>query len=137
MTLGYTDGKTKIKIGFLTLSILSIVTLTAFELRKVVEGPQVDLTCNLDASAKTSSKDHCEHVVTEKSLYPLQGTTSNISEIHIGNRKIYTDTSGKFTEHITLYPGSNNLTISAKDRFGKEVKKDISVYYTGTQEKTL
>lgn len=122
MTLGYTDGKTKIKIGFLALGILSIVGLTAFELRKVVGGPRVDLDCDSNT---------CEEIVSEKNLYPLTGTTSNISEIHIGNRKIYTDTKGKFNEYITLYPGTNNLTISAKDRFGKEVKKDISVYYTG------
>ena len=127
MTLGYTDGKTKIKIGFLTLSVLSIVALTAFELRKVVEGPTVKLTC---------SETPCEKIVTEKSLYSLSGTTSNISEIHIGNRKIYTDTAGKFSEYITLYPGANNLTIFAKDRFGKEVKKDISVYYTSNNTDT-
>lgn len=129
MTLGYTDGKTKIKIGFLTLSILSIVSLTAFELRKVVGGPKVDLQCK---------EEQCEEIVSDNSLYPLTGTTSNISEIHIGNRKIYTDTEGKFNEYITLYPGTNNLTISAKDRFGKEVKKEISVYYTGkTPDSTL
>lgn len=123
MTLGYTDGKTKIKIGFLALSILSIASLTAFELRKVIGGPRVDLDCETG---------HCQEIVSEKSLYPLTGNTSNISEIHIGNRKIYTDTKGKFNEYITLYPGTNNVTISAKDRFGKEVKKDISVYYKGT-----
>lgn len=122
MTLGYTDGKTKIKIGFLSLGILSIVTLTAFELRKVIAGPEIDLLCKSET---------CEKVVTGERLYTLSGTTSNISDIHIGNRKIYIDTLGKFNEHITLYPGSNNISISAKDRFGKEVKKDISVYYTG------
>ena len=127
MTLGYTDGKTKIKIGFLSLSILSIVTLTAFELRKVVGGPKVTITC------KTKS---CEHVVNEDKLYSLSGDTVNISDIHIGDRKIYTDTSGKFNEYIILYPGSNTVSISAKDRFGKEVKKDISVYYTGTARDT-
>jgi hypothetical protein len=125
MTLGYTDGKTKIKVGFLTLGILSIVTLTAFELRKVIAGPKIDLTC------KTKS---CEKIVTGDKLYSLSGTTSNISDIHIGNRKIYIDTLGKFNEYIVLYPGSNNVSISAKDRFGKEVKKDISVYYMSTTD---
>lgn len=127
MTLGYTDGKTKIKIGFLTLGILSIVTLTAFELRKVVAGPDINLSCKTET---------CEKVITADNLYPLSGTTSNISDIRIGNRKIYTDTSGAFNEYIVLYPGSNNISISAKDRFGKEVKKDISVYYTGTTDDT-
>jgi hypothetical protein len=127
MTLGYTDGKTKIKIGFLSLGILSIVVLTGFELRKVIAGPKVTITC------KTNP---CERVVTQDKLYSLSGNTVNISDIHIGDRKIYTDTSGKFNEYIILYPGSNNLSIFAKDRFGKEVKKDISVYYTGTMSDT-
>lgn len=122
MTLGYTDGKTKIKIGFIGLGILSILILTAFELRKVISGPEVTIICE---------KKSCDHLVTENRLYPLYGNTVNISDIHIGNRKIYTDTTGKFKEYIILYPGSNNLSIFAKDRFGKEVKKDISVYYTG------
>jgi hypothetical protein len=129
MTLGYTDGKTKIKIGFLILGISSIVTLTGFELRKVIAGPKIHLTCE---------EETCEQIVTENRLYPLSGTTSNISDIHIGNRKIYTDTSGKFIEYIVLYPGTNNISVFAKDRFGKEVKEDISVYYTGKlADKTL
>jgi hypothetical protein len=129
MTLGYTDGKTKIKIGFLSLGILSIVVLTAFELRKVIAGPKIALSC------VTKS---CENIVTADRLYPLSGTTSNISDIHIGNRKIYIDTAGKFTEYIVLYPGANSVSISAKDRFGREVKKDISVYYTSiTNDTTL
>lgn len=120
MTLGYTDGKTKIKIGFFIACILCICLLTGFELRKVVAGPAVTLTCPLH---------DCERVVTKQSVYSLSGKTSNISDIHIGNRKIYTDTQGVFNEHITLYPGPNAITIYAKDRFGKEVKKEVSVYY--------
>lgn len=123
MTLGYTDGKTKIKIGVLTFGIFSILLLTAFELRKVIIGPSIKLSC----LEKT-----CEKIVTTNEMYPLSGIASNISDIHIGNRKIYTDTSGKFNEYIVLYPGSNNVSIFAKDRFGKEVKKDISVYYINT-----
>ncbi len=120
MTLGYTDGKTKIKIGFLIACILFICLLTGFELRKVVAGPNITLTCSVE---------DCEKVTTQDSVYSLSGKTSNISHIYIGNRKIYTNTQGLFNEHITLYPGINSITIYAKDRFGKEVKKDVSVYY--------
>ncbi len=120
MTLGYTDGKTKIKIGFFVTCILSVLLLTGFELRKVVAGPDVTLTC---------STSNCEKIFTDKGMYILSGKTSNISDIHIGNRKIYTDTQGLFNDHITLYPGPNFITIYAKDRFGKEVKKEVSVYY--------
>lgn len=128
MTLGYRDGKTKIKIGFFALSIVSILGLTAFELRKVIVGPSIELSC---------PEKNCERITTTEHVYPLSGTAYNISDIHIGNRKIYTDTSGKFNEYIVLYPGSNTISMYAKDRFGKEVKKDISVYYTHKAQSAL
>lgn len=120
MTLGYTDGKTKIKIGFFVAAILCICLLTGFELRKVVSGPAITLTCQ---------STNCERITTNQNVYTLSGATTNISDLHIGNRKIYTNTQGLFTEQLTLYPGLNSISIYAKDRFGKEVKKEISVYY--------
>ncbi len=124
MTLGYTDGKTKIKIVFFTLSILGICGLTAYELRKVLSGPNVLLDCG-----------HCDHLTTEDNTYTLSGATSNISEIHLGNKKIYISSKGDFAETVLLYPGENMLSIHAKDRFGKEVKKDVVVYYKGVAKK--
>ncbi len=124
MTLGYTDGKTKIKILFFTLSILGICSLTAYELRKVLQGPDILLTCG-----------SCHDVTTEENAYTLSGKTSNISEIYLGNKKIYISSKGDFEEKVLLYPGENMLSIHAKDRFGKEVKKDVVVYYKGVAKK--
>jgi hypothetical protein len=128
MTLGYTDGKTKLKITFIGMGILAICALTAFELRNLIRGPRVEIICNTEP---------CNKIVTDSNFYALVGKTSNISDIHIGERKIYTNKEGYFTTPITLYPGTNTIHIYAKDRFGKEVKKDISVYYTGTQTVSL
>ena len=123
MTLGYTDGKTKIKIGFFIACILCICLLTGFELRKVIAGPAINLLCPEEPSRE------CAKIITGENIYILSGKATNISDIHIGNRKIYTDKQGLFSERVTLYPGTNSITIYAKDRFGKEVKKDVSVYY--------
>ncbi|MEN9604361.1 MAG: Glucodextranase, domain [Candidatus Parcubacteria bacterium] len=124
MTLGYTDGKTKIKIIFFTLCILGICGLTAYELRKVLRGPNIVLTCG-----------HCDHITSDANTYTLEGQTSNISEIHLGNKKIYISSKGEFAETVLLYPGENMLSLHAKDRFGKEVKKDVIVYYKGEAKK--
>lgn len=118
MTLGYTDGKTKLKILFFTICAFSIVSLTVYELRKVWKGPQVILDCG-----------ECRDVVSQTQIYDISGKTANISEIHVGNKKIYIDSKGFFKESVLLYPGENMLSLHAKDRFGKEVKKDIAVYY--------
>lgn len=123
MTLGYTDGKTKLKIIFFTLCFIGICTLTVYELRKVWSGPEISLTCQ-----------DCKNVVSDTNTYTLSGTTSNISEIYLGNKKIYINTKGEFAETVLLYVGENLISLYAKDRFGTEVKKDISVYYTNNSK---
>lgn len=121
MTLGYTDGKTKIKIFLLIFGLLSISTFTAFELRKVISGPKITLDCN--------SENECLNIKSDKNIFTLSGKTKNTSVIFIGDRKIYMDINGNFKEDILLYPGNNLISVKSMDRFGKEVKKDISIYY--------
>lgn len=118
MTLGYTDGKTKLKIIFFVLCAFCILSLTAYELRKVWKGPEISLECG-----------DCQNLVSDQSTYNISGKTANISEIYLGNKKIYINSSGDFKESLLLYPGENLISLHAKDRFGKEVKKDIAVYY--------
>jgi hypothetical protein len=121
MTLGYTDGKTKLKIFLLIFGLLSISTFTIFELRKVISGPKLTLDC--------IDKDECSNIKSDKNIYTLSGKTKNVSVIFVGDRKIYMDIDGNFKEDLLLYPGNNLISIKSLDRFGKEVKKDISIYY--------
>lgn len=118
MTLGYTDGKTKLKIIFFVLCAFGIISLTMYELRKVWKGPEISLDCG-----------ECRNLMSEANTYSLSGKTANIAEIHLGNKKIYISSTGDFKESVLLYPGENLISLHAKDRFGKEVKKDIAVYY--------
>ncbi len=127
MTLGYTDGKTKIKIFLLLFGLLSISAFTAFELRKVVSGPELTLLCGEEKKAD----EHCSYIQSAENIYKLSGKTKNVSDIIIGDRKIYIDVTGSFQEDILLYPGINLITIKSLDRFGKEVKKEVSIYYSG------
>ncbi len=126
MTLGYTDGKTKIKIFLLTFGLLSISALTMFELRKVINGPELTLNC----LSENKTQKNCDYITSDKNIYKISGKTKNVSDIIIGDRKIYIDTKGSFEEDILLYPGINLITIKSLDRFGKEVKKEISIYYS-------
>jgi hypothetical protein len=128
MTLGYTDGKTKIKIFLLIFGLLSISAFTVFELRKVISGPKLTLICN-----ENSKTDECNYIQSDTNIYVLSGKTNNVSDIVIGDRKIYMDIEGNFKENILLYPGINLITIKSLDRFGKEVKKEISIYYNGSK----
>ncbi|MBC7766773.1 hypothetical protein H7Y21_02165 [Arenimonas sp.] len=125
MTLGYTDGKTKIKIFLLIFGLLSISSFTVFELRKVISGPELTLNCIDDKNTDTN----CNYIQSKNNIYKMSGKTKNVSDIIIGDRKIYIDIKGGFQEDILLYPGINLITIKSLDRFGKEVKKEVSIYY--------
>lgn len=125
MTLGYTDGKTKIKIFLLIFGLLSISAFTIFELRRVVGGPKLTLNCMDDKNVDSD----CNYIQSDKNIYKMSGNTKNVSDIIIGDRKIYIDIKGGFQEDILLYPGINLITIKSLDRFGKEVKKEVSIYY--------
>lgn len=133
MTLGYTDGKTKIKIFLLIFGLLSISAFTIFELRKVISGPKLTLNC-IDNS---TDKNDCSYIQSNTNIYNLSGKTSNVSDIIIGDRKIFMDIKGNFSENILLYPGINLVTIKSLDRFGKEVKKEISIYYNSSNKLSI
>lgn len=127
MTLGYTDGKTKIKIFLLIFGLLSISAFTVFELRKVISGPELTLVCGDEKRIEAN----CTNIQSVENIYKLSGKTKNVSGVIIGDRKIYIDVTGYFQEDILLYPGMNLITIKSLDRFGKEVKKEVSIYYNG------
>ncbi|MBC7981472.1 hypothetical protein H7X65_00155 [Candidatus Parcubacteria bacterium] len=127
MTLGYTDGKTKIKIFLLIFGLVSISSFTVFELRKVISGPELTLNCIDDKNVDSN----CAYIKSDNNIYKMSGRTKNVSDIIIGDRKIYIDIKGGFQEDILLYPGINLITIKSLDRFGKEVKKEVSIYYSG------
>ncbi len=122
MTLGYTDGKTKIKIFLLVFVLTSVSIITLFELRKVISGPELTLECN-------NGIGNCEYIKSDKYIYTLHGKTKNVSTMYIGNRKIYLDTNGYFKEEIVLYPGDNLINIKSLDKFGEETEKNINIHY--------
>jgi hypothetical protein len=126
MTLGYTEGKTKIKIFLMIFALLGISSFTAFELRKVVIGPELTLNCEKEVENK-----NCNYIKSENNIYKISGKTKNVSDIIIGDRKIFIDTDGNFTENLVLYPGINLITIRSLDKYGRETKRDVSIYYKG------
>lgn len=124
MTLGYTEGKTKIKIFLMIFALLGISSFTAFELRKVVMGPELTLNCEKDTGSK-----NCNYIQSDNNVYKISGKTKNVSDIIIGDRKIFIDTDGNFSQNLVLYPGINLITIRSLDKYGREAKRDISIYY--------
>lgn len=100
-------------LGFLLL----IASYTYLKTENMIEGPQIDLAAPTDG------------MTTNSSLVKISGIASNISYIHLNDRKIYTNENGSFDEELLLYPGYNLITIDAEDRYGRKTVKTVEIVY--------
>jgi len=117
MLNGYTDGRTKVKRILIVLFILFIIILIAFEMRKVITGPE--LTFKHD-------KFYAEYA---DNSFLIAGQTENVKDLYISDKKLLMDKQGNFKEKVLLYNGINNIQIKAYDRFNQETVETITIYH--------
>jgi hypothetical protein len=102
-----------------SIALLVLVATVAgyglFEARKLIEGPSIQLAFPINGSATSST------------AVQLTGTAENISFLSINDKPAYTDKEGHFTTRLALPPGLNILSVSAKDRFGRETSKKVAI----------
>jgi hypothetical protein len=64
-----------------------------------------------------------------QNLVTIKGTVANAALIHLDGRKIFTDPRGAFTEDILLQAGYNVVTLTARDRFGRDKEVTLHMVY--------
>jgi hypothetical protein len=101
----------------IVLSVVLLVSYGLFNARNLITGPVVEIF-NPTGSVETG-----ENVLTVK------GKATNITSISLNEKPIFVDKEGLFEEKLLLSPGSNTIEIKAGDRFKKEIKKTITIYY--------
>ncbi|MEX1028073.1 MAG: hypothetical protein WD049_08740 [Candidatus Paceibacterota bacterium] len=106
----------KIATGVIVLCLLA--GYGAFQARHMISGPVVAIQ-----SPHNGATIHT-------SLVTIEGTTANISAIRLNDRAIYINEQGAFEEPVVLARGYNVITISATDRFGREVTDTVEVVHT-------
>jgi hypothetical protein len=113
----YEDGKLIIKTLFIAFFVLIIVGYGLFQSQKIIGGPKISI------SSPTTGE-----VVTHGDV-DIAGVATNISAISLNDRPIFIDEAGKFSEKLMLYPGYNIIKLTAQDKFGKKVEKDLELVY--------
>lgn len=114
------DAKTLLKIGLFSLLGVIIIGYSAFQARKIVEGPELQINSPR------------EGIVYTEPLVEISGIASNIKEIHLDDRPIFIDEKGNFKEKLLLFPGYNIIRLKAQDKFGKETEREIELVYEDT-----
>lgn len=110
------DAKTWLRIVLFTVLALVILSYSAFQARKIIEGPEISLTSPLSG-------------IQTDPLVNIVGRASNIKEIKLNGNAIFIDEQGNFNEKMVLSSGYNFIEIEAWDKFNKETKKTVELVY--------
>lgn len=94
---------------------LLIVGYSLFQARFIIIGPQITVAYPQDGES------------VEGNVFTMEGTARNISWISLNDRQIFTDDEGWWSEKLVVREGISTITISARDRFGREVVENIRV----------
>ncbi len=120
MTKNSRTIKTVLRGILIVLTVLIILGYAYFRTQDYLGGPQVTILTPQNGET------------THDPLLTIQGQTKNIADITLNDRKIFTDKKGIFKEEILLHCGYNIITVTATDKFNKEIKKRIEIVYQET-----
>ncbi len=90
-----------------------------FQARFIILGPSIYIDSHKDGS-----------LVTENVII-LSGRAKNIAYISLNDRPIFIDSKGNWNEKYVVPSGLSVITLRAKDRFGRETEKKLSLVYNG------
>lgn len=103
---------------WITLCVIgTIVGYAGFRAYDLVAGPKLVVTSPLNGSVSTDP------------YIEIQGVAQNIAFLTLNDDKIYTDETGVWSEKVLLSYGYNVISVEAKDRFGRSVRKTLQLMY--------
>lgn len=105
----------KPKYGLLIILFILLIAYSLYQARALLVGPQIWVENPKDG-----------HRV-EDPLVIVEGQSKNIAWISLNDRQIFTDEEGKWSEKLLVSPGLSIMTVKARDRFGREIKKSVQV----------
>ena len=108
------------RISLTITLVLIIVTYAIFNSRFIITGPIIEVYNFIDGQK-----------IEGDGLIEIKGRTNNISFISLNGRQIFIDENKEFNEELLLTNKINPIEFYAKDRFGKEVRKKITLVYGG------
>lgn len=116
-----TREMSKIRISptflIILIGLLIVSSYVYFQSYNLIKGPIITTTFPTNGS------------VVGNSLVDIKGKAKNISYISLNDRQIFTNKEGVFNEKLLLSYGYNLITISAKDRFGRNTREILEIIY--------
>ena len=103
------------KQALLIILFVLLIAYSLYEARFLILGPQIWIDSPKDGE------------VAREPLVTIQGRAKNIAWISLNDRQIFTDEKGVWSEKLLVSEGVSIMTVSARDRFGREIQKSVQV----------
>lgn len=107
------------KILYIVITVLVLGLILGyglFQARKVIAGPEIKVT-SIENDAIVSGP-----------TVEIKGYATNVAFLYLDGKQIYTNDSGVFDEVTIVATGTNVLELEAKDKFGREVDKILTIF---------
>lgn len=100
---------------FFLILMVGVLLYALFQARFLILGPQVRITFPQPGE------------VVEAGAIVISGRAGNVAWISLQGRQIFVDEEGRFSEKLIASPGPSIITISARDRFGRETTERVDI----------
>lgn len=102
--------------GYLILMVAFVVlSYIAYQFSFLFIGPKLNII-SPKAGAQINS-----------SIVNVTGKTDPYATVKVNNQEVYVDLTGSFKKTLYVYTGETKIKISAKNRYGKETRREIAV----------
>lgn len=115
MTLTRTSSLRIIKTSIAIIVIVLIVAYALWRSLAYARGPRITLSDPANYASITSTTTH------------VIGRVERANTITLNGKAITIDEQGHFDETIIVFPGTNILTLEARDQFNRTVSEQIQI----------
>lgn len=111
--------KTKILtgVGITILFLLSFGAYGLYKAKNFLQGPNIVIESPINGQE------------LNKSFTEIRGRTSDIANLFLNGRQIFTDKDGKFKGNLLLASGYNIIEVLGADKFGRKVKEKLELVF--------
>ena len=107
-----------IKKSIYIILFIALIGYSLYNSRILIKGPEIIITEPSNGS-----------VIEDSPLIRVKGSATNIAFIELNGKQINVNEDSVFDEPTLLYPGYNVITISAVDKFERNITEKIELVY--------
>ena len=104
-----------IKFSLLFLFFATVFSFAIFKILNYIQGPRIAIDYPPNG------------YISDKDFLSINGQARQVSHIYLNGRPILTDEKGYWNDSIIIFAGINKINISANDRFGRKISKNIDI----------